>query len=99
MRLGGAQVTELPFGACVWATGIAMHPLVKQLQERLAPFEKCLLISMRSRDRIPMSGDKGVVQLLRRRHEPSSCPQIYRQAINRWRFFRLQWVLSGGRLA
>ena len=37
MRLGGAQVTELPFGACVWATGIAMHPLVKQLQERLAP--------------------------------------------------------------
>jgi NADH:ubiquinone reductase (non-electrogenic) len=29
------NVTELPFGACVWATGIAMHPLIKQLQERL----------------------------------------------------------------
>lgn len=27
--------TELPFGACVWATGIAMHPLIKQLQTRL----------------------------------------------------------------
>ena len=23
---------EIPFGACVWATGVAMHPLVKQLQ-------------------------------------------------------------------
>jgi NADH:ubiquinone reductase (non-electrogenic) len=26
---------ELPFGACVWATGIAMHPLIKQLTEAL----------------------------------------------------------------
>jgi NADH:ubiquinone reductase (non-electrogenic) len=25
--------SEIPFGACVWATGIAMNPLVKQLQE------------------------------------------------------------------
>lgn len=29
------NITELPFGACVWATGIAMHPLIRQLQERL----------------------------------------------------------------
>lgn len=29
------EITELPFGACVWATGIAMHPLIKQLQQRL----------------------------------------------------------------
>ena len=29
------QATEIPFGACVWATGIAMHPLIKQLQQRL----------------------------------------------------------------
>ena len=28
-------ITELAFGACVWATGIAMHPLIRQLQERL----------------------------------------------------------------
>ena len=21
---------EIPFGACVWATGVAMHPLIKQ---------------------------------------------------------------------
>ena len=26
---------ELPFGACVWATGIAMNPLIKTLQVRL----------------------------------------------------------------
>jgi hypothetical protein len=23
---------QIPFGACVWATGVAMHPLIKQLQ-------------------------------------------------------------------
>ena len=22
----------IPFGACVWSTGVAMHPLVKKLQ-------------------------------------------------------------------
>ncbi|KAL3146637.1 tubulin alpha 1 [Trebouxia sp. C0010 RCD-2024] len=27
--------SEIPFGACVWATGVAMHPFIKQLQERL----------------------------------------------------------------
>ncbi|GAX84552.1 hypothetical protein CEUSTIGMA_g11973.t1 [Chlamydomonas eustigma] len=26
------QAEEIPFGACVWATGIAMNPLIKQLQ-------------------------------------------------------------------
>lgn len=29
------ETTELSFGACVWATGLAMHPLIKQLQQRL----------------------------------------------------------------
>ncbi|KIY96076.1 NADH dehydrogenase, extrinsic [Monoraphidium neglectum] len=29
------QEQEIKFGACVWATGIAMNPLVKQLQEVL----------------------------------------------------------------
>ncbi|EIE19302.1 nucleotide-binding domain-containing protein [Coccomyxa subellipsoidea C-169] len=29
------STNEIPFGACVWATGVAMHPLIKQLQERL----------------------------------------------------------------
>ncbi|KAL6756599.1 type-II calcium-dependent NADH dehydrogenase [Haematococcus lacustris] len=29
------QVTEIKFGACVWATGVAMNPLVKQLQQKL----------------------------------------------------------------
>ena len=26
------RTEQIPFGACVWATGVAMHPLVKQLQ-------------------------------------------------------------------
>ncbi|GIL56627.1 hypothetical protein Vafri_11967 [Volvox africanus] len=29
------DVTEIKFGACVWATGIAMNPLIRQLQEKL----------------------------------------------------------------
>ncbi len=28
------ETSEIPFGACVWATGVAMHPLIKQLQVR-----------------------------------------------------------------
>ena len=28
------ESSDIPFGACVWATGVAMHPLVKQLQVR-----------------------------------------------------------------
>ncbi|PRW59414.1 type-II calcium-dependent NADH dehydrogenase isoform A [Chlorella sorokiniana] len=27
--------SEIPFGACVWATGVAMHPVVRILQEKL----------------------------------------------------------------
>lgn len=30
-----AQEFEIPFGACVWATGVAMHPIVKVLQDKL----------------------------------------------------------------
>jgi len=26
------ETSDIPFGACVWATGVAMHRLVKQLQ-------------------------------------------------------------------
>lgn len=29
------ETKEIPFGACVWATGIAMNPLIKQLQSSL----------------------------------------------------------------
>ncbi|KAG2428088.1 hypothetical protein HYH02_014479 [Chlamydomonas schloesseri] len=29
------ETTDIKFGACVWATGIAMNPLVRQLQEKL----------------------------------------------------------------
>ena len=27
--------TDIPFGACVWATGVAMHPFMRHLQEQL----------------------------------------------------------------
>ena len=26
------KVSTIPFGACVWSTGVAMHPLIRQLQ-------------------------------------------------------------------
>ena len=26
------KISTIPFGACIWSTGVAMHPLVKQLQ-------------------------------------------------------------------
>lgn len=33
------SMREIPFGACVWATGVAMHPLVRQLKVRFnCPF-------------------------------------------------------------
>ena len=37
VRVQGADgsQTDIPFGACVWATGVAMHPLVKQLASKL----------------------------------------------------------------
>ena len=28
------KISTIAFGACVWSTGVAMHPLVKQLQVR-----------------------------------------------------------------
>lgn len=39
VRVAGAGGDEydIPFGACVWATGVAMHPLIKQLQAKLPP--------------------------------------------------------------
>lgn len=29
------ETTDIKFGACVWATGIAMNPLIKMMQEKL----------------------------------------------------------------
>jgi len=33
-------ISDIPFGACVWATGIAMNPLIKQLQDALPEGEQ-----------------------------------------------------------
>ncbi len=35
-RKDGAK-ERVPFGTCIWATGIAMHPLVANLQAMLPP--------------------------------------------------------------
>ncbi|KAK9866248.1 hypothetical protein WJX84_006230 [Apatococcus fuscideae] len=35
VKLPDGSTQEVPFGACVWSTGVAIHPLMKQLQERL----------------------------------------------------------------
>lgn len=34
-RNGNKTEEKVPFGTCVWATGVAMHPLVKGLKEQL----------------------------------------------------------------
>ena len=35
VQAADGTVDDVPFGACVWATGVAMHPLVQQLQKKL----------------------------------------------------------------
>ena len=37
------KTEQIPFGACVWATGVAMHPLVKQLQVGILLFRALVL--------------------------------------------------------
>ena len=32
---GGSRT--VPYGACVWATGVSMHPLTRHLQEQMSP--------------------------------------------------------------
>ena len=34
VKLPDGSTQEVPFGACVWSTGVAIHPLMKQLQVR-----------------------------------------------------------------
>ena len=36
---GAGQERDIPFGACVWATGVAMHPVIKQASLALYPHQ------------------------------------------------------------
>ena len=36
VKLATGETQTVPFGTCVWATGVAMHPLVARLKDALA---------------------------------------------------------------
>jgi len=50
---------EVPFGACVWATGIAKNPLVRMLQEKLPPGTQTHFRSLLTDDRLRVQGAPG----------------------------------------
>jgi hypothetical protein len=49
--------TEVPFGACVWATGVAMNPLVKQIQGQLP--QQTHFRALLTDERLRVLGTKG----------------------------------------
>ena len=55
------NVSEVPFGACVWATGVAMHPLVKQLQERLPEGSQTHFRSVVTDEFLRVKGSNGCI--------------------------------------
>jgi len=54
-------ISEIPFSACVWATGIAMHPLVKQLQARLPPASQTHFRSIVTTPSLEVVGSGGTI--------------------------------------
>jgi NADH:ubiquinone reductase (non-electrogenic) len=55
------ETSELAFGSCVWATGIAMHPLVKQLQERLPEGSQTHFRSIITDEVLRVKGSDGTI--------------------------------------
>lgn len=51
--------TDVPFGACVWATGVAMNPLVKQLQQKLP--EQANFRSLQTDGQLRVLGSDGTI--------------------------------------
>jgi NADH dehydrogenase FAD-containing subunit len=43
---GTVSSGSIPFGTCVWCTGTAMHPLVRDLKKQLPPMEQHNLRSL-----------------------------------------------------
>lgn len=58
------QVTDIPFGACVWATGVAMNPLVRELQQKLP--EQANFRSLVTDNLLRVKGSKGTIFALGR---------------------------------
>jgi NADH:ubiquinone reductase (non-electrogenic) len=54
-------VSEIPFSACVWATGIARHPLVTQLQARLPPGSQTHFRSVVTTPTLEVVGSGGTI--------------------------------------
>ena len=48
---GAGQEREIPFGACVWATGVAMHPVIKQASCALYPHQ---VVPFSPTDHVPL---------------------------------------------
>eukprot|EP00798_Chlamydomonas_sp_ICE-L_P004949 gene4949-34725_t len=53
---------SIPFGACVWATGIAMNPLLKLVQERIP--EQNHFRSLLTNEFLQMKGSNGSIYVL-----------------------------------
>eukprot|EP00884_Botryococcus_braunii_P007779 jgi/Botrbrau1/17001/Bobra.49_2s0060.1 len=58
------SMREIPFGACVWATGVAMHPLVKQLKEVLPPGTQTNFRSIATNEYLQVKGSNGTIYAL-----------------------------------
>ncbi len=52
-------VTDIPFGACVWATGVAMNPLVRELQQKLP--EQANFRSLVTDNLLQVKGSNGTI--------------------------------------
>lgn len=55
------EETIVPFGACVWATGVAMHPLVKQLAGRLPEGSQGHFRSILTDEHLRVLGSNGTI--------------------------------------
>ncbi|GAB4815644.1 hypothetical protein N2152v2_002690 [Parachlorella kessleri] len=56
--------TELPFGACVWATGVAMNPLIKSLQAKLPEGSQTHFRSIVTDEYLRVKGSGGSIYAL-----------------------------------
>ncbi|KAK9815675.1 hypothetical protein WJX72_007865 [[Myrmecia] bisecta] len=55
------RVTELASSTTIWATGVAMHPLVKQLQEKLPPGLQTHFRSITTDEYLRVKGSGGTI--------------------------------------
>ncbi|KAI7836386.1 hypothetical protein COHA_009749 [Chlorella ohadii] len=53
--------SEIPFGACVWATGVAMHPVVRILQEKLPAGTQTHFRSAVTDEHLRVRGSNGTI--------------------------------------